>query len=74
MHLQHLFKFTMNQNQSKPIKNQFYGSRVLSSENNIYHNIHLSFLFIGDPTGQLYALTKSSEFDRGPIIRNFPGE
>ena len=27
-----------------------------------------------DPAGQLYALTKSSELDRGPMIRYFPGE
>ena len=39
-----------------------------------YHKTHLSLRFMFDPAGQLYALTKSSELDRGPMIRYFPGE
>lgn len=41
---------------------------------NFYQTTHFLMGFIRDPSGQLYALAKSSEFDNGPHTRVGPGE
>lgn len=40
----------------------------------IYQTLHLFVGFIGDPSGQLYALAKSFELESGPMTRMIPGE
>ena len=42
-------------------------------ENN-YHSKHFDFLFILESSEQENALTKSWEFESGPMIRYFAGE
>ena len=39
-----------------------------------YHTLHFFSGFMGDPTGQLKSLAKSSLFDMGPRILYLPGE
>nr|CAH7756034.1 unnamed protein product [Callosobruchus chinensis] len=56
----------LSQHQQSLTLQQFYIDLKLLSIIPIYQTLHLSVGFIGDPTGQLYALAKSWEFDSGP--------
>lgn len=40
----------------------------------VHQTLHLFVGFIGEPTGQLYAVENSLEFDNGPSTRITPGE
>ena len=73
--LYYLKRFTTYQNILKEWSNTLQNSSSGgTSQYFIYHKRHLSFRFMLESAGHSNAFTKSSELERGPIIRYLAGE